>query len=80
MLHNQIDNWHDISKKDSEYRFSISALNLKKCRYANGNDFMINESGIYLLKNKEPFGRQKLFQVLEEQYKGLSQASYSLFL
>lgn len=39
---------------------------------------MINESGISLLKNKEPFSRQELFQVLEEQYKGLSQASYKL--
>ncbi len=39
---------------------------------------MINESSISLLKNKEPFSRQELFQVLEEQYKGLSQASYKL--
>ena len=39
---------------------------------------MINESGISLLKNKEPFDRQELFQVLEEQFKGLSQASYKL--
>ncbi len=33
---------------------------------------MINDSGIFLLKNKE------LFRVLEEQYKGLSLASYKL--
>ena len=39
---------------------------------------MINENGISLLKDKEPFGRKELFQVLEEQYKGLSQASYKL--
>lgn len=39
---------------------------------------MINESSISLLKNKEPFGRKELFQVLEEQYKGLSQSSYKL--
>ena len=39
---------------------------------------MINDSGIFLLKNKEPFGRQELFRVLEEQYKGLSLASYKL--
>lgn len=39
---------------------------------------MINESGISLLKDKEPFGRKELFQILEEQYKGLSQASYKL--
>lgn len=39
---------------------------------------MLNEIGISLLKNKEPFGRQELFQVLEEQFKGLSQASYKL--
>lgn len=39
---------------------------------------MINDSGIFLLKNKEPFDRQELFRVLEEQYKGLSQASYKL--
>ena len=39
---------------------------------------MINDSGICLLKNKEPFGRQELFRVLEEQYKGLSLASYKL--
>lgn len=39
---------------------------------------MINDSGIFLLKNKEPFDRQELFRVLEEQYKGLSLASYKL--
>lgn len=39
---------------------------------------MISDSGIFLLKNKEPFDRQEIFQVLEEQYKGLSQASYKL--
>ncbi|GFI24447.1 hypothetical protein IMSAGC011_03248 [Lachnospiraceae bacterium] len=39
---------------------------------------MINDSGIFLLKNKEPFDRQELFRVLEEQYKGLSVASYKL--
>ena len=39
---------------------------------------MINENSISLLKNKEPFDRQELFRVLEEQYKGLSQASYKL--
>lgn len=50
----------------------------KKCRYANGDDFMINDSGIFLLKNKEPFDRQELFRVLEEQYKGLSLAAYKL--
>ena len=50
----------------------------KKCRYANGDDFMINDSGIFLLKNKEPFDRQEIFRVLEEQYKGLSLASYKL--
>ena len=36
---------------------------------------MINDSAISLLKNKEPFGRQELFGILEEQYKGVSQAS-----
>ena len=51
-----------------------SAFSNKKCRCANGDDFMINDSGIFLLKNKEPFDRQELFRVLEEQYKGLSQA------
>ena len=55
-----------------------SAFLNKKCRYANGDDFMINDSGIFLLKNKEPFDRQELFRVLEEQYKGLSLASYKL--
>lgn len=40
-MHNQIDNWYDIKKR-------------------------------------EPFDRQELFRVLEEQYKGLSQASYKL--
>lgn len=39
---------------------------------------MINEGSIFLLKKEEPFDRQELFQVLEEQYKGLSQASYKL--
>ncbi len=39
---------------------------------------MINESIISLLKNKEPFSRQELLRVSEEQYKGLSQASYKL--
>lgn len=39
---------------------------------------MISESGVSFLKNKEPFGRKEIFQVLEEQYKGLSQASYKL--
>lgn len=39
---------------------------------------MINDSGIFLLKNKEPFDRQEIFRVLEEQYKGLSLASYKL--
>lgn len=39
---------------------------------------MINERGISLLKDKESFDRQELFQVLEEQYKGLSRASYQL--
>ena len=55
-----------------------SAFLNKKCRYANGDDFMINDSGIFLLKNKEPFDRQEIFRVLEEQYKGLSLASYKL--
>ena len=27
IVHNQIDNRHDIGKEDSKYRFSISALN-----------------------------------------------------
>ena len=39
---------------------------------------MINDNGISLLKNKETFGRQELFHVLEDQFKGLSQASYQL--
>ncbi len=55
-----------------------SAFSNKKCRCANGDDFMINDSGIFLLKNKEPFDRQEIFRVLEEQYKGLSLASYKL--
>ena len=29
IVHNQIDNRHDIGKEDSKYRFSISALNKK---------------------------------------------------
>lgn len=55
-----------------------SAFSNKKCRCANGDDFMINDSGIFLLKNKEPFDRQEIFRVLEEQYKGLSLAAYKL--
>ena len=39
---------------------------------------MIKENGILSLKNKETFGRQELFRVLEDQFKGLSQASYTL--
>ena len=47
-----------------------SAFLNKKCRYANGDDFMINDSGIFLLKNKEPFDRQELFRVLKSSTKG----------
>lgn len=39
---------------------------------------MINENSLLLLKNKQPFGRQELFRALEEEYRGLSLASYKL--
>lgn len=39
---------------------------------------MINESGISLRMNKKAFNRQELYQALEDQYKGLSQASYKI--
>ena len=45
---------------------------LNKCRYANGDGFMINESSIYLLKDMEPLGRQELLKVLEGQYKAVN--------
>ena len=39
---------------------------------------MISKSELSLLKDKETFSRQELFQVLEVQHKGLSLASYKL--
>lgn len=39
---------------------------------------MINESSISLLKDMEPFGRQKLLKVLEGQYKEANLTSYKL--